>query len=495
MNKYLVFLILLSHSFVMAQQNFSILYDFEPTTVRGLEIQLHNGHLYLIVGKLCYDPLRECGDVIKVDLEGNIIWVKELGAFDIGNSNRLFIVNDTISVTGHRNLAEQSKAFFMEQLSLNGDSLTSFVWPFAQVELESAPINYGTLRLLNHWYLYGAGLQDDGQVDAIILKTNTLGQIVSKTIWDDGYEEYQLGDLQENKNGSIVGTAKLEVQNDQSHRRAIILFDKNLNRSVIWDSELMLDFSILNNFLVLKDNSFLIVTPNIDSWKASVSPMLIKVSETGEELWRFEFNHVFGIDIQRNISNIKEASNGDILGVGFYQPAEGIQSAWMFRISANGSLVWETNFKSFDWVNGGDQVSNDLNDLVELEDGCIIGLGWQEESSLPDPPDDAWLVKVGPDGCLIENNCDFNQFTTSVKDVIERTINVFPNPTQSVLNLDLQGNINISQIELLNLQGNLIPTINSISSQINVSSLTPGTYFLKIITESGKVRLQKFIKI
>jgi hypothetical protein len=64
---------------------------------------------------------------------------------------------------------------------------------------------------------------------------------------------------------------------------------------------------------------------------------------------------------------------------------------------------------------------------------------------------------------------------------------VFPNPATNVVTvLNKKGDV-IKNIEITDLNGRVISTLNenTISSEINISSLTSGIYFLKVQTENG----------
>lgn len=82
---------------------------------------------------------------------------------------------------------------------------------------------------------------------------------------------------------------------------------------------------------------------------------------------------------------------------------------------------------------------------------------------------------------------------------VKFTYSLYPNPVKNVINIiaDNASGFN-AQIELMNLQSQVLlqKRINSpgTSFQMDVSSLLPGLYFLKIITSDGTVTIQKLIK-
>ena len=72
---------------------------------------------------------------------------------------------------------------------------------------------------------------------------------------------------------------------------------------------------------------------------------------------------------------------------------------------------------------------------------------------------------------------------------------LYPNPTASILNLDLEKEIEVSTIAIYNTLGQLVLVIPNAKqvNRIDVSSLTKGSYFIKLNTEKGSVT-EKFIK-
>ncbi len=82
----------------------------------------------------------------------------------------------------------------------------------------------------------------------------------------------------------------------------------------------------------------------------------------------------------------------------------------------------------------------------------------------------------------------------TIMDVGENTLldfSVYPNPTTGILNI--QSNKTIVQIEIHNLLGQLVLT-NSNKNTIDISSVSQGVYFIKIMNENGNIGSQKVVK-
>jgi hypothetical protein len=74
---------------------------------------------------------------------------------------------------------------------------------------------------------------------------------------------------------------------------------------------------------------------------------------------------------------------------------------------------------------------------------------------------------------------------------------LYPNPSSSILNISLEKPI--KQIEVYNNLGQMvtknIEVLNDGNSDLNVSKLAPGVYFIKIKTNDGEIGVKRFIKV
>lgn len=83
--------------------------------------------------------------------------------------------------------------------------------------------------------------------------------------------------------------------------------------------------------------------------------------------------------------------------------------------------------------------------------------------------------------------------TNGISEVKKGVLNVYPNPVQNELFVELE-NEEITQMDILNLSGQVVKSIgNNASKSIDVSALTQGVYFLKVHTENG-TSTNRFVK-
>jgi len=69
---------------------------------------------------------------------------------------------------------------------------------------------------------------------------------------------------------------------------------------------------------------------------------------------------------------------------------------------------------------------------------------------------------------------------------------IYPNPVVDMLHIETTETV--SRIEIFNLQGSLVMVAEGNTTAINVSVLPAGTYVIRIITETGAVATQRFVK-
>lgn len=99
---------------------------------------------------------------------------------------------------------------------------------------------------------------------------------------------------------------------------------------------------------------------------------------------------------------------------------------------------------------------------------------------------------------LAADTCDYIYVGLEDLQLNKSNVSIYPNPTNSNLNVEWLPNQQINQLQLIDVQGKVIQTINqdlnqSNSYQINLENVNNGIYFLKVFSEVGVVT-KKLIK-
>jgi hypothetical protein len=87
----------------------------------------------------------------------------------------------------------------------------------------------------------------------------------------------------------------------------------------------------------------------------------------------------------------------------------------------------------------------------------------------------------------------------SVNDELENIINIYPNPTNGILNLDIPAEITIRNISIQSITGQVVQKLNAkdlrvSSSRFDISQLPKGVYFVQIETQKGELANYRIIK-
>jgi hypothetical protein len=88
------------------------------------------------------------------------------------------------------------------------------------------------------------------------------------------------------------------------------------------------------------------------------------------------------------------------------------------------------------------------------------------------------------------NTCDIDEIE---ENMTENGISIYPNPANNVVKILNDNNLNIIKIEIVDLTGRIVLNTEK-TADINVSELTEGQYFMKIIGESTIVKKLFIVK-
>lgn len=93
----------------------------------------------------------------------------------------------------------------------------------------------------------------------------------------------------------------------------------------------------------------------------------------------------------------------------------------------------------------------------------------------------------------------FEEILDLTDDVLsEQTLSVYPNPASGVFTMEYTGNERLVGAELININGKLVQqydlTDMKVSKALDIQTLTPGVYFLRVHSESGSLTKKLIIR-
>ena len=85
--------------------------------------------------------------------------------------------------------------------------------------------------------------------------------------------------------------------------------------------------------------------------------------------------------------------------------------------------------------------------------------------------------------------------TVGIESWLESSVNLYPNPAKEYVDIRVDGNVNVTSMEVYDVYGKLINAMNVVETptRINVSNLANGMYFVRVNTEAGMVT-KTFVK-
>ncbi len=157
--------------------------------------------------------------------------------------------------------------------------------------------------------------------------------------------------------------------------------------------------------------------------------------------------------------------------------------------SFNDGITWQYNY-----VNYNLPVVLNENNIIAFEDNQLLKSNYNQSFT-----DTLANINMFPLKIIISNNNSGyiigksgniyksgNIGTVGINESdLKKKINIFPNPTKDVLQIEVSDDTEIEGIELFDIEGKRVKIFNKIDTSLNISALSSGTYFLKFSTGEG----------
>ena len=153
----------------------------------------------------------------------------------------------------------------------------------------------------------------------------------------------------------------------------------------------------------------------------------------------------------------------------------------------DGIIDEDLNFTVYYEDNDGDGYGNDL----QFVEDCTRPNGYVTNNMDCDDTDS----EINPDAEDIPNNgidenCDGEDFVTSLKEDSSSPLNIFPNPASDILFIKGES-IDQYNLELISTEGKVL---EKLTDRNDISHLANGFYIIRIINSEGKLFLETFMK-
>ena len=388
---------ILSISFVTnAQIVFNNTYDIDSSQ-NGVseQIELEDGG-YIVANQSFITNQYNSSFLMRIDPFGNEVWKNKIDLF-LGNrelvTNLYKHKNFIYAIGVGTDTASNILNSFLYKFSLNGDSLYSKVFNDTLISASNGILFKNDYFYILQWTANQIPYTD---VDVRILKTDTLGNILSEWIYgandfDDVY------DFKNTKNkGLILAGTSSSYSIDGNSDFIFIKLDSLGN--VEWqktygtlNDESVRSYNYLEN--TIDDGYIMLGEENIYNPSLVQRTVVLKVDSLGNQMWRKEIE----LMEQTYALSLREWQDGSIIITGAVAnydtviPLFNSVKSYLIKLTADGETeIWRRYF-SKNWLESDEYV----NGMMLTSDGGILITGWV--SAISATNNDAWVVKF--DSC------------------------------------------------------------------------------------------------
>ncbi len=378
--------------------------------------------------------------IFKVDEMGEIIWSKNYGGsgFDSATSiikdedDGFIVAGYTFSNDGDISEAKGGADIWLFNINETGD----LIWE----------------------KVYGG---TDNEFDPDILLTNGGGLILL------GISGSLDGDIGGNIGGTDLWLVKLSSIGE-------IEWEKNYGGPSIE----------LNASIVLTENGYVLFgSSTIDDADNGLGYeyLAIRIDEEGNQLWEESYGGLANDFLSDAIAIPDESyiMAGRVGAIGADVSNIYVSSdIWIVKINTEGDIVWEKNY-------GGSEAESP-GSILETPDGGLLVGGGTRSSDIDLNQNyglrDAWIFKLAP-------------FTTSTTNALIRdntVFDIYPNPSDGTITIELEDQVGSGMIELINPLGVVVTSQKVLGSRVTIRGLPKGSYWVKYMDEK-QVGVRKLV--
>lgn len=257
-----------------------------------------------------------------------------------------------------------------------------------------------------------------GLYDYWIMKLNESGSIIwQKTIGGDNHDF--LFDVVSSIDGGflLTGSSKSDISGNKTENSRgnydIWLVKVDVDGNIEWDKTVGGDLDDYADVCKQDTDGNYIIgafsNSNVSGEKSEPNYgvfdyWIIKLSSLGELIWE----NAIGGDDSDHLQDIALVSDGGILIVGSSSSSAsvdktedvfGIADAWVVRLNADGTILWENTI--------GGNINDGLHKIISLDDGTFILAGQSTSDISPDKSEarigltDFWLMQINSSGEII----------------------------------------------------------------------------------------------
>ena len=472
--------------FAISQNYFNLRYGYDSIQDIGATILTVDSGYYVLDFSF-YNSYKTKVSLSFIDVTGNLQWRKSYGVqgqyFAGGRSGKqLTLSYDNKKLFYAGSVIDSLNRNFGVLWSFNrdgdslfckyyGDSLTFYSNNHCQITSDSCIII--------------AGAMNNGTTQAMLIKTDSLGN----KIWEQNYGgsgiEYGCSIVQTPDGGYMMGVTTTSFGGDVD--MAVIKTDSNGNQQWLQLYGGNFNEADISYLISLSDGNYALCGALGSSTSNYFWPRIIKLNPSGGVIWDKKYGNLAWSSGICGI--IEEPNTNNIIGCGISN-----KKGLFLKVNSNGDSLWYRNVKHTSITNP--LTTNILWAIDTAVNGGYVAAGVIYPASPDTGSVDVWVIKVDEYGCDTLG-C---QFVSVEENEMEKAIiNIYPNPTSDYLFVEIEtelfesGSLTFSIYDII---GKKLLSIQARSQweSLDVSKLSSGTYILSIEKNGEIIGKSKFIK-
>lgn len=489
------------------QVGFNLSYDLNQLYTGFASIEISNDTL-VIYGNSIIDSVSNQPGMcfVKLDTLGNIItyhiYHDSLGdSFTVPSPNSFIKLADSSGYVAVGQFFQRENGYFAK--FDNSGFLVGFKEFFDSVYSDN--IFKQIIEVSNGFLIGGTEFKPSSSIEVFLQKVDSEGELVWKKRYGSDNKRDLFGSIfQTDENEIVIGASTTSVDGvplpQTRNTSKIFAIDSLGNVKWEWENQPSLEEFGVGRLYKTPEGNWAYTSArgwyNATYNEISRQPKFIirdkNFNIIKEDTFGIADHTVFGF------SNLIEMSSGGWFAIGVrpvYYPLPPIPvwynsfSGWMVRLNNQAEQIWSRVDTAFWSTETGS--TNYLYDAVELPSGSIIVCGFSRTYE-PTPKDWGWLIKVSKDGCIDTLNC--TSLNTTNNSILKNKINIYPNPTQSIINIESMGIDVWDKIDIINVVGQTMKVLNNTRERkIDLTGLEDGIYFIRL-TKSNHSMTKKIIK-
>ncbi|MBL4658544.1 MAG: T9SS type A sorting domain-containing protein [Flavobacteriales bacterium] len=422
--------------------------------------------------------------MLKIDLEGNEIWMKTYGGNGDEDSHYGIITNDGgfAMISYSNSFGSGDYDFYLIRTDGNGDTLWTKTYGDSLDQL-----GYCLQETTDGGFIMvGKAVRDStGYLDIWMIKADSTGTIEWEQYYGDSLDDYaRFVELTGDGGYILTGT----THNTDSGEAELYLVKTDGLGNLEWEkrfygNEHTFGYSVQQTML----GDYVVSGYMYDQYYASgtyYNILVLKTDNFGNELWRKSPFSGGGAPNTHVSHSIRENSDGTYLLCGgtyvevvcktSMDPDTGlyISNMLLLRINADGSTA---EYREVGMQNG----MNELGTYgVQTSDGGFVFCAYQGYDYQTDGQ--AYVVKTDADFNYIKIGIDSRSKLTSA-------FSVFPNPSSDRISIKIDGE-RMGVYTIFDASGRKVisGTIKGANTEVNTKALNPGCYNVAVDFEEGR---------